>query len=98
MIQSSAPGPGPSRPESRTASPGAEGFGQLSLRVQPGDAEVFIDGEKWEGATAADRLDVQLGAGLHRLEIRKEGYRSYFTDVTIGNGQTRTLNVALTRN
>ena len=59
---------------------------------------MFIDGEKWEGATASDRLDVQLGAGLHRLEIRKEGYRSYFTDVTIGDGQTRTLNVALTRN
>jgi hypothetical protein len=92
------PDPRNTDPGARVPSAAAQGFGQLSLRVQPGDAEVFIDGEKWEGATAADRLDVQLGAGVHRLEIRKDGYRSYFTDVTIGNGQTRTLNVALTRN
>ena len=88
---------GPDR-EPRVQDTAAQGFGQLSLRVQPADAEVIIDGEKWEGAAAADRLDVQLSAGMHRLEIRKEGYRGYFTDVTIGNGQTRTLNVALTRN
>ena len=87
-------GPGP---EARAPTPGAQAFGQLSLRVQPGDAEVRIDGERWEGALTSERLEVQLGAGLHRLEIRKDGYRSYFTDVTILNGQTRTLNVALTR-
>ena len=92
---SRGPGPGPGV---GVANPAAQGFGQLSLRVQPGDAEVLIDGEQWEGAAAAERLDVQLAAGLHRLEIRKEGYRSYFTDVTIANGQSRALNVALTRN
>jgi hypothetical protein len=88
-------GPGP---ETRVPSPGAQAFGQLSLRVQPGDAEVHLDGERWEGGLTNERLEVQLGAGLHRLEIRRDGYRSYFTDVTILNGQTRTLNVALTRN
>ena len=93
-----SPDPRNPGPEPRGPSPAAQGFGQLSLRVQPVDAEVLIDGEKWEGAAAAERLDVQLSAGLHRLEIRKDGYRSYFTDVTIGNGQSRTLNVALTRN
>ena len=90
---SRVPGPG-----SRVPGPAAQGFGQLSLRVQPGDAEVLIDGEKWEGGLDAERLAVQLGTGLHRLEIRKDGYRNYFTDITIVNGQTRTLNVALTRN
>jgi hypothetical protein len=90
--ESRAPVPG-----SRAAGPVAQGFGQLSLRVQPADAEVLIDGEKWEGGLDAERLAVQLGSGLHRLEIRKDGYRNYFTDITIGNGQTRTLNVVLTR-
>jgi hypothetical protein len=91
------PPPRPSGVEARGPSPAAQGFGQLSLRVQPADAEVLIDGEKWEGGLNGERLDVQLGTGLHRLEVRKAGYRNYFTDVTIINGQTRTLNVALTK-
>lgn len=74
----------------------AKGFGQLSLRVQPRDAEVLIDRERWETPPGTERLNVQLGGGLHHLEIRKEGYRSYFTDITIRDGQTLTLNVALT--
>jgi hypothetical protein len=65
--------------------------------VQPGDADVLIDGERWEGGTSADRLVVQLGAGMHRVELRKDGYRSYFTDITIRGNDTTTLNVALTR-
>jgi hypothetical protein len=40
---------------------------------------------------------VQLGAGTHRLEIRKQGYRTYFTDITIRGNDTTTLNVALTK-
>jgi len=93
----------PRDPRSRTQGPPtradsqAEGFGQLSLRVQPADADVLIDGERWQGALDSERLNVQLGAALHRLEIRKDGYRSYFTDVTIREGETLTLNVALTK-
>ena len=65
--------------------------------MQPSDAEVLIDGERWTGALDNERLTVQLGAALHRLEIRKDGYRAYFTDVTIRNRETLTLNVALSR-
>jgi hypothetical protein len=67
------------------------------LRVQPADAEVLIDGEKWEGGATDERLVVQLGAGMHRLEIRKDGYRTYFTDITIRGNATTALNVALTK-
>jgi hypothetical protein len=74
-----------------------QGFGTLSLRVQPADAEVLIDGERWNGSLDNERLVVQLGAGTHHIEIRKDGYRNYLTDIPIGNGQVRTLNVALTR-
>ena len=75
----------------------AEGFGSVSLRVQPADAEVLIDGEAWQRSPGTEPLVVQLGAGTHHIEIRKVGYRSYLTDVALGNGQVRTLNVSLTK-
>ena len=75
----------------------SEGFGSLSLRVQPADAEVLIDGEPWRGSLENGPLVVQLGTGPHQIEIRREGYRSYLTDIGIVFGQTRTLNVALTK-
>jgi hypothetical protein len=82
----------PQRP-ARGASPD---FGSLALRVQPADADVLIDGERWEGA-ADDRLVVQLGAGAHRVEIRKDGYRTYLTEITVRPGETASLNVAMTK-
>jgi hypothetical protein len=95
------PGAGSPRPipDPRGANPTSQiaGFGQLSLRVQPSDADVIIDGEPWTGALENERLVVQLGTGLHRLEIRKDGYRSYFTDITVRTGAMTTLNVALTK-
>ena len=75
----------------------AAGFGSLALRVQPGDAEVLIDGEPWQGGAQDERLVVELGAGPHRIEIRKAGYRTYMTDVTVRSGETTPLNVAMTR-
>ena len=35
--------------------------------------------------------------GPHRLEIRKDGYRTYMTDITVRPGGTTPLNVAMTR-
>jgi hypothetical protein len=72
------------------------GFGALAVRVQPGDAIVTIDGEPWEGASDNERLVVQLSTGVHAVEIRKEGYRTYVTDVTVLPGETAALNVSLT--
>jgi uncharacterized membrane protein len=65
--------------------------------VQPGDVIVTIDGERWDGAQDQDGLMVQLGAGTHTVEIRKDGYRTYITDITVRAGETTTLNVSLTR-
>ena len=87
-------GPGPGRGRQGAA---PQGFGSLSLRVQPADAEVLIDGERWSGSLENERLVVQLGAGTHQIEIRKDGYRRYLTEIPVGNGQVRTLNVSLTK-
>jgi hypothetical protein len=73
-------------------------FGALALRVQPGDATVTIDGESWEASSQSGRLIVQLAAGVHTLEIRKDNYRTYITDITVRPGETTTLNVAMTSN
>ena len=101
------PSAGPDRPSSRgpqrppppraRAGNGESDFGSIALRVQPGDATVTIDGERWEGALDQDRLVVQLGGGTHTVEIRKDGYRTYITDITVRPGETTPLNVSLTR-
>ena len=69
-------------------------FGTVAVRVQPADAEVLIDGERWE-ATAGERVLVQLSTGQHRVEVRKSGYKPYSTTVNIRSGQTFTVNVSL---
>jgi hypothetical protein len=82
-------------PERRSGDrPGAR-FGTLSIRVQPADAEVFIDGERWRGPESNDRLMLHLAEGLHRVEVRKEGYEAFSTDVRVRAGATETLNVSL---
>lgn len=72
-----------------------ETFGTLSIRVQPADAEVLIDGERWDRPEGETRLLVQLSEGSHRIEIRKDGFRSYATTVRVRRGETVPLNVSL---
>ncbi len=73
-------------------------FGTLALRVQPDDAEVLIDDEPWTGETSNGRLMVEVSAGQHRVEVRKDGYVTFVTDVRIRRGDTTNLNVNLSRN
>ena len=65
--------------------------------MQPSDADILIDGEPWHGSLDNGALVVQLGAGTHHVEIRKDGYRTYIQDVTVRRGETTPLNVSLTR-
>ena len=73
----------------------ASRFGTLSLRVQPPDADVRIDGEQWRGPEGQDRLLIQVSEGLHRVEVQKQGYQLFSTDVQARAGETVTLNVSL---
>jgi hypothetical protein len=78
--------------------PSTDSYGSIALRVQPGPATVLIDGERWEGPQADERFVVQLPSGRHIVEIQKDGFRRYTTEVTVHSGETAALNVALTRN
>ena len=55
----------------------------------------MIDGERWDSPEGGSRLQVQLSAGPHHVEISKDGYKTYSTSVTIRPGDTQTLNVSL---
>ena len=68
--------------------------GTLSIRVQPDDAEVVIDGEPW-ARSGVERLVVALAPGVHRLEVRRSGHETYVGLVRIRPGVATTLNVAL---
>ena len=86
------PGPGPAPQAARTT-----GAGTLAIRVQPADAEVRIDGERWAGPAPDEQLVLEVVAGVHRIEIIREGYRSYASDIEVRAGETERLNISLSR-
>jgi len=88
------PPPPPQGPPPRGGQP-QSAYGTLSVRVQPGDAEISIDGEPWRGPAGQERLVVELAEGSHTVEIRKSGYRTYVTQVDVRRGETTPLNVSL---
>jgi len=50
-----------------------------------------------EGPQDDEALVVQLAPGPHRVEVRKEGYRSYTAEVTVTAAHTSPLNISLPR-
>jgi hypothetical protein len=88
------PGQQPPPPEPAQA---PESFGMISIRTQPVDAEILVDGEAWDRSSGAARLVIQLAPGRHRVEVRKTGFASYSEEVLIRASATMTLNVSLLR-
>ena len=74
--------------------PPVSGFGMLAIRVQPADAVIPVDGEEWRSSDTA-RLELELGAGRHRIEVRREGYEGYTTDVEVRPGERTAVNISL---
>jgi PEGA domain len=70
-------------------------YGTLAIRIQPGNAAVMIDGERWEGPQGQERLVVELSEGPHRVQIQREGFEAFSTEITIRRGETTPLNVSL---
>jgi len=97
------PDAAPPEPEAgRNAQPARESdaqsaFGTLSLRVQPRDAAILVDGEEWQVPESAGLLTLELGSGAHQVEVRKQGFTSYRSTVQVRAGETVALNVSLAR-
>jgi hypothetical protein len=94
MPRRGAPPAPPREPADRSP---AASVGTLSIRVQPAGAEILIDGERWDGPSGDERLIVQVGEGRHRVEVRKEGYEPFTTEIDVRRGGTAPVNVSLAR-
>jgi formylglycine-generating enzyme required for sulfatase activity len=53
-------------------------LGEIQVIADPGDAELLVNGE----TRGAARQRLRLPAVAHRIEIRKEGYESFTTEIT----------------
>jgi hypothetical protein len=93
--QQPASRPTPSQPAPSGAVGETPDYAQLTIKAQPAGVQVFIDGEAWHSSPGADRLVVHLPVGVHHIEIRKDGFRTFKTDVEIRSGEPTTLNVSL---
>jgi hypothetical protein len=82
----SAPAPGRVVP--------AAGFGTLEVRVQPIDAFVTVDGERWLSSDEG-RYILQVAPGSHRVEVSLEGHQSFSMEVEVAEGAATPLNVSL---
>jgi len=73
-------------------------FGAVAIRVQPPDSGIMIDGQAWRGPTDEDgAVVIQLSAGTHRVEIARDGFERYQTEIDVRPGATTPLNVMLQR-
>ena len=92
------PPPPPPSGRQQPVPPSASRFGTISLQVQPANATVFVDGEKWAGpANADERLIIQVPEGRHRVEVERDGYERFVTEIDVRSSDTAPLNVSLTR-
>jgi hypothetical protein len=74
----------------------AEGFGTLVVQVQPREARVSIDGQRWLSSGDGE-FEIQLPAGRHRIEIELDGFQRYTSDIDVRDGAPTPLNISLTR-
>jgi formylglycine-generating enzyme required for sulfatase activity len=65
----------------------APAWAVVSILTEPADAEVRIAGEP-RGRTP---LQLELDAGSHRLELRRDGFKTWVSDVQVQAGQSLTL-------
>jgi len=92
-----APGPRGQPPPFGEAPPSQSTFGTLSIRVQPSDATLLVDGEEWSAPEGAGPILIDLPEGPHEVEVRKDGLPVYHRTVHIRGGRTLPLNVSLAR-
>lgn len=77
--------------------PQSGGIGTISLRVQPSDSEVLVDGQVWRVPDGQERLVIDAAAGSHSVQIRKAGYVGYLTEIQVRPSETATIDVNLRR-
>jgi hypothetical protein len=77
--------------------PPQDAFGALSIRVQPADATLLVDGEEWSAPEGDGPILIELPDGNHEVEVRRDGLATYHRVVHVRAGRTVILNVSLSR-
>jgi hypothetical protein len=72
---------------------GQSANGTISIRVQPADAAILVDGQPVPAGQ--ETVIVDVAEGRHNIQVRKQGYIGYLTDVQVRRGEITTLNVTL---
>jgi hypothetical protein len=72
----------------------ASGFGVLSLRVQPTNAVVTVDGDEWLSAKEGE-LVVHLAVGSHAVTVTMAGRLGFSSEVVIRENEMTELNVSV---
>jgi hypothetical protein len=85
-------GPPPNPP---TAVPAPAATGRLTIRVEPRDATLTIDGQPWPAASDQDGFILDVPEGRHVIQVRKSGYVGYLTEVDVRGGETTGVDVSL---
>jgi formylglycine-generating enzyme required for sulfatase activity len=66
-------------------------FGEIAIRAQPADAQVFVDGQ----SRGAANQTLRLVASSHEIEIRKPGFVEFKTTVTPRPGLPQVIQTTL---
>jgi formylglycine-generating enzyme required for sulfatase activity len=66
-------------------------FGEVTVRAQPADAQVFVDGE----LSGAVNRTLKLVATTHEIAIRKQGFVEYKTTITPRPGVPQVIETSL---
>jgi len=64
---------------------------EVRIQGQPADAEVFVNGNSYGKAPAS----LSLPASRQHVEVRKEGYNAFVTDLVLAPGIARTVDFKL---
>jgi hypothetical protein len=71
--------------------------GGLIFHVNPADADVLLDGVvQGKASDFTQERYLKVSAGVHRVELRSEGYETYSREVNIGTSLER-IEAALIR-
>lgn len=68
--------------------------GRITVTVQPLDAEVFVDGYQLK---SKEDLTYEIGllTGIHRVDVKKDGYKPYSIEVLVEADRTIPLAIEL---
>jgi len=71
-----------------------QGAGNITIHVDPFDAEVFVDGWALQRHPQYGYMANTL-TGNHRVEIRKVGFKPYFQDFNVAAGANHDIEIRL---